>query len=84
MSNHNELDTFSDEILDIVSKNVIRIRVEKGYSQLKLALEMGLNGAGYLGRMELRKKGLHFNLIHLAKISKILDVDICEFFRQEH
>lgn len=82
MSNQNDLDAFSEEILDIVSKNVIRIRVEKGYSQLKLALEMGLSGAGYLGRMELRKNGLHFNISHIAKISKIFAIDINEFFQK--
>lgn len=75
-----ELELYSEEILNHVSKNVIRIRKEKGYSQLKLSLEMGLGGAAYLGRMELRKFGYHFNIMHLAKISKILHVDIQEFF----
>ncbi|MFW9627330.1 MAG: helix-turn-helix domain-containing protein, partial [Sulfurospirillum sp.] len=61
--------------------NVVRIRNEKGYSQLKLAIEIGLSGASYLGRMELRTKNHRFNLEHLAKISKVLDVDIKEFFK---
>ena len=78
-----ELEQYSEEILNRVSKNVVRIRKEKGYSQLKLALEMGLGGAAYLGRMELRKSGYHFNIMHLAKISRILHVDIKEFFRDD-
>ncbi len=55
--------------------------LKKGYSQLKLALEIGLDGAAYLGRMEIRTKNHRFNLEHLAKISKVLEVDICEFFK---
>ncbi len=35
----------------------------------------------YLGRAELRIKNHHFNIKHIAKISKVLDVDICEFFK---
>ena len=83
MANSNELEIFSEEILNRISQNAIRIRNEKGYSQLKLALEMGLNGAAYLGRMELRKQGYHFNIIHLAKMSKIFNIDICEFFEKK-
>jgi len=84
MEKYDDLTQYSEEMLNRVSKNVMRIRIEKGYSQLKLALEMGLNGAAYLGRMELRKQGYHFNIIHLAKMSKILEVDINEFFKLNH
>lgn len=80
---NDELEQYSEEVLNRVSSNVVRLRTEKGYSQLKLALEMGLNGAAYLGRMELRKSGYHFNIIHLAKMSKILNVDIREFFESK-
>ena len=78
-----ELEQYSEEILNRVSKNVVRIRKEKGYSQLKLALEMGLGGAAHLGRLEHRKSGYHFNIMHLAMISRILHVDTNEFFRDE-
>jgi putative transcriptional regulator len=76
-----ELELYSEEILDVVSKNVIKYRNEKGISQMKLALDIGLSGGAYLGRAELRKKNHHFNIKHLAKISKVLEVDICEFFK---
>lgn len=75
-----DLEQYSDEILDIVSKNVKKYREQKGYSQLQLALEIGMNGAAYLGRAEIRKNNHHFNIRHLAKISKILDIDIKYFF----
>lgn len=76
-----ELDLFAEELLDRVSKNVARIREEKGFSQLKLALEIGLSGAAYIGRAELRTKGYRFNIVHLAKIAKVLDVNMEEFFK---
>ncbi len=79
-----DLDKYSDEILDIVSKNVKKYREKKGYSQLQLALEIGMNGAAYLGRAEIRKNNNHFNIKHLAKISKILEIDIKYFFEIEN
>lgn len=81
MHTKEELESYSEKILDTVSKNVIKYRNEKGLSQMKLALDIGLNGGAYLGRAELRKDDHHFNIKHLAKISKVLDVDIGEFFK---
>lgn len=77
-----ELEIYSETILTLVSQNVIKYRKIKNYSQMQLALEIGLNGGAYLGRAELRKNNQHFNLKHLAKISQILEVNICEFFNQ--
>ena len=62
MHTQEELESYSEEILNIVSKNVIKYRNEKGYSQMKLALEIGMSGGAYLGRAELRKKDHHFNI----------------------
>lgn len=76
-----ELSKLSDEILDTVSKNVLKYRREKGLSQIQLALEVGLSGGAYIGKAEIRKKDHHFNIRHLSKISKVLDVDICNFFK---
>lgn len=83
MHTKEELESYSEKILDTVSKNVIKYRNEKGVSQMKLALDIGLNGGAYLGRAELRKDDHHFNIKHLAKISKVLDVDISEFFKEK-
>ena len=76
-----DLTNAGEYLLDTVSKNVVRLRQEKGYSQLKLALEIGLSGAAYLGKMEFRVKNHRFNLEHLAKIAKVLDVEVSEFFK---
>ncbi len=75
-----DLNYEAKDFLDLISKNVIRIRKEKGFSQLKLATEMGYSSASYIGRMEIRKNNEHFNLIQLFKISKVLEVPISSFF----
>lgn len=77
-----ELENFGEKILDIVSANVKKYREQKGLTQMQLALEIGLSGGAYLGRAEIRKNNHHFNIKQLAKISKILDVDIKKFFEE--
>ena len=74
------LDYEAKDFLDLISINIIKIRKEKGFSQLKLATEMGYSSASYIGRMEIRKNNEHFNLIQLFKISKILEIPISKFF----
>jgi len=81
VNNSDNLESFSEEILNTVSKNVLKYRKEKGLTQMQLALEIGMSGGAYLGRAEIRKDNHHFNIKHLAKISKILNIDICEFFK---
>lgn len=81
MNNSNDLESFSEEVLDTVSKNVLKYRKEKGMTQMQLALEIGMSGGAYLGRAEIRKDNQHFNIKHLAKISKVLEIDICKFFK---
>lgn len=76
-----ELDIYSEEILDIVSANVKMYREKKGYSQMQLALDIGMSSGAYLGRAEIRKEKHHFNIVHVAKISKVLDVPIASFFK---
>ena len=76
-----ELEIYSEKILDTVSSNVKKYREKRGYSQMQLALEIGMSSGAYLGRAELRKDNYHFNIRHLAKISKVLDVPIASFFK---
>ena len=75
-----DLEDYSEQVLDTVSVNVKKYREAKGYTQMQLALEIGMSGGAYLGRAELRKNNHHFNIKHLAKISKTLEIDISEFF----
>lgn len=82
MNSNNNLESFSEEILDIVSANVKKYRELKGFTQMQLALEIGMSGGAYLGRAEIRKDNHHFNIKHLAKISNILEIDIKKFFEK--
>ena len=76
------LELYSEQVLDTVSANVKKYRQEKGFSQMQLALEIGMSGGAYFGRAELRTKNHHFNIRHLAKIAKILNINICKFFEE--
>jgi len=64
----------------LIGKNVKRIREEKGFSQRSLSLEIGQESTTIISQAELGKHK-HFNIEQLYKISRILDVDICEFFK---
>lgn len=75
--NKNEIDDFYKKI----AKNVSRIRKEKGLSQLDLSLEIGYKSCSLVGGAEAGYKNIHFNLEHLYKISKVLNVKIEEFFK---
>jgi transcriptional regulator with XRE-family HTH domain len=70
----------TDELYQIIGKNVARIRKEKGLSQLDLSLQMGYKSVSIVSGAEIYYNGKHFNLEHLLKISQILDVNICDFF----
>lgn len=75
------LEKYANSVLDKVSKNVIKYRKEKGLSQATLAHAIGFKSAAYLGKAEIRKDNHHFNIMHIAKISKVLDKDISDFFK---
>lgn len=74
------LEIYSEKVLNTVSANVKKYRELKNYTQMQLALEIGMTGGAYLGRAELRKANHHFNLKHLAKISKVLNTPLALFF----
>jgi len=69
-----------DTLHKVVGFNVMRIRKEKGMTQLELALSIGLKSVGLISVAELYHNKKHFNIEHLYKISNVLDVNICDFF----
>jgi len=75
-----ELNHQVDEIHNIISTNVIKFRKEKKYSQLQLALDIGLTGNAFITRAEKRTNNAHFNIEHLVKIALILQIDLANFF----
>jgi transcriptional regulator with XRE-family HTH domain len=71
-----------DTMYRTIGANVMKIRKEKGLSQLDLALAMGLKSVGLVSVAEIYHNKKHFNLEHLYKISIALDVPITHFFDQ--
>ena len=69
-----------DVMYRTIGANVMRIRKEKGMSQLDLALAMGLKSVGLVSVAELYHNRKHFNLEHLYKISAALDIPISQLF----
>lgn len=61
-----------------VAFNVKRLRKKRGLSQLDVALTIGLNSVTFFTNAENCKNNKRFNLEHLYKIAKALDVHICE------
>ncbi|PHQ89745.1 MAG: transcriptional regulator [Sulfurimonas sp.] len=70
-----------EDFYKLISKNILRIRKEKKVSQLKLANAIGHQNSTFFGKAELLAENKHFNLEHLYKISKVLEIDISEFFK---
>lgn len=75
------LENYANTMLDKVSKNVVKYRKQKGFSQAQLAKAIGYKSAAYLGKAEVRKENHHFNIKQIAKISKVLEIDIDSFFK---
>ncbi len=77
------LEQEAEAFLDTISKNVERIREAKGMTKLDVSRELGFMAPDHYSRMELRANGKHFNLKHLYKLSKILDIELNEFIAME-
>lgn len=60
----------------VIGKNVKNQRELKGLSQLELSRAMGYDSVSLVSAAELHNDGKHFNLEHLYKISKILNIQI--------
>lgn len=63
-----------------ISKNVKHYRLEKEMSQLELALTIGLKSGAFFGNAENNTNSKHFNIEHIYKISKALNIPIAKFF----
>lgn len=73
---------FSDNEINLMYKliggNVKKYRELKGMSQLQLSNAMGYSSVSLVSAAELCSDGKHFNLEHLYKIAKILDIEMRE------
>ena len=71
------------EILEFNKKVLQKIRdfrENAGISQLDLALEIGIKSVAFYSNCENLRYGKHFNLEHIYKIAKALNIDIKELF----
>lgn len=59
-----------------VSQNVKSRRLALNISQLELALKIGIKSVAFYSNCENLRYGKHFNLEHIYKLSKVLDIDI--------
>jgi hypothetical protein len=79
-----DLSIISNEALQesyrIISNNVKKQRILHKKSQLDIVLEMGIRSTSFYSKCENAKENHHFNIEHLLKIAKILDVEIGVFF----
>ncbi|MDR2099651.1 MAG: helix-turn-helix domain-containing protein [Campylobacteraceae bacterium] len=77
------IDFTDDEIRNFyknIGEKVKKIRAEKNVSQLELALAIGFKTVSSVAKPEILIDNKHFNLEHLYKIAKVLEVDIKYFF----
>jgi len=81
----NKFSDISDKEIELfykkVSNNIKIARKEANISQLDLALKLGIKSIAFYSNCENSKYNKHFNLEHIYKISKALDIDMYEFFR---
>jgi len=79
-----EINNLSSDALHIlIGKNVARLRKKAGFSQLELSLEIGNKSPSLLSSAEVYKNKRHFNVTQLHKIAKVLDIHICDFFKED-
>lgn len=64
-----------------ISKKVKYFREKKNITQLDLALDIGIKSVAFYSNCENNRYGKHFNLEHLYKIAKALDVNINDFIQ---
>ena len=65
-----------------IGTRIKEIRKEHNITQLDLAHKIGHSSVALIAKAELVSYDKHFNLEHLYRIAKVLDIDICEFFKK--
>ena len=73
-------DTDIEKVHKTIALNVKKIRKEKNINQLELALTIGHKSMSTIGKIEAGLEKKHYNIEQLFKISKALEVPICNFF----
>lgn len=71
----------TEKFIEKVARNVKKARLDKEMTQLELSLLIGQKSASFYANAENNARGRRFNLEHLFKIAEVLEVDICQFFK---
>ena len=71
-----------NEFYKTISQNVKKARSAINMSQLELSLKLGIKSVAFYSNCENLRYNKHFNLEHIYKISKALDVDICDLLKK--
>jgi len=77
-----ENNDFTEEIYRKIALQVKKIREEKNITQLELSHAIGHKSVSVISCAEIGHNGYHFNIEHLSKIAYVLEVNICDFFRE--
>lgn len=64
----------------LIGKHVKKLRESKEISQLQMALSIGIKSVAFYSNCENSKNDKHFNIEHLYKICKVLDISMSGFF----
>lgn len=65
--------------LDKVVEKVKQERNQRKISQLKLANILNFSSPNYIVKIETRKHGVNYNLVHLCKIAKAFNMEVVDF-----
>lgn len=80
------LTEINEEEIKLLHKNigslVKKLREEKRISQLQMALSIGIKSVAFYSNCENSKNNKHFNVEHIYKICKILNISTSSFFLQ--
>ncbi|MDY0194645.1 MAG: helix-turn-helix transcriptional regulator [Sulfurovaceae bacterium] len=85
--NDNLSDVDESEITNFykhVSENVKKARICANLSQLELALKIGIKSVAFYSNCENLRYGKHFNLEHIYKISKALNIKMSKIIGDEN
>lgn len=59
-----------------------KLRESKNISQLDIALSIGIKSVAFYSNCENSKNDKHFNVEHIYKVCKILEITLSDFFKK--
>ena len=68
------------ELHSVIGRRIKELREEKSISQLDLALAIGIKSVAFYSNCENNKNNKHFNVEHIYKICKVLNITLSDFF----